>query len=418
MINFIFNRLLKRAGLSPEQLQKMTMDMANESEKMSGIFDTLEQKGQTIEGLYTEMFAQTEAELRTFNETAKRKRAEQDAKAKRAEQLEKWLYALRPGMHVQKLEQIAKTYGEEYSPEALRNQTNWLGDVKGRCVIDYNADGFLTRVQFFGATDDTRTIASAKRFDTVLETCAGVVHAEDLEEHDQSLLRAVELASNSPDFTILAWFLAGRFHSTTYQTQAERERMAAGVMASKPPAPAKPSAPAAKTPEQMSADTELRKVYYAYADQNDDETYRDLVEWIISQTSPDARHYQLGFNWDHGFHIPFWIIRQPDTYLATALKAFQLGAAEHWLAQPKTDNPSSEFAYELNERIRNGFYATPPTDENAIAYTPMLNLDSYPAEKAEALRKIVAAEVFKPLSGREEHLIYCDVPEKFIDYLN
>lgn len=417
MINFLLNRLLKQAGLSPEKLREMAKDMADESEKMSDIFDTLEQKGQSIEGLYKEMFAQTEEELRNIKESAKKKRAEQDAKVKRAEQLEGQLYALRPGMHIRKLEQIAQTFGDEYSPEALRNQTNWLGDVKGRYVVDYDADGFLTRIHFFGATDDTRKIAQANRFDTVLQTCAGVVHADDLEVHDRSPLRAVEVASNNPEFTILAWFWGGRFHSTTYQTPAERERMVAGVTASKPPAPAKPKAPSTKTQEQMAADTELRKVYYAWAEQNDDATYRELVEWIISQTSPDARHYQLGFNWDHGLHIPFWIIRQPDTYLATALKAFDLGQAAYWLAQPRTDDPASQFAYELNERIRDGFYATPSTHNQAIAYAPTLNLDRYPPEKADALRKIVAPAVFEPLSGRGEHEVYCEIPEKFIDYL-
>jgi ferritin len=417
MINFIFERLLKRAGLTPEKLQELVEQTTKEQKEISDIFDMFDQKGQSLKGAYDEYFAQSEEELRNIKENAKRKQAAQDAKVKRAEELDSLLYALRPGMHIRELEEIAKTFGEEYSPEALRNQTNWLGTVKGKCVIDYDADGLLTRIHFFGATDDTRKIARAKRFETVLQTCAGVVHAEDLEVHDRSTLRAVELASNSPDFTILAWFLGGHFHSTTYQTPAERERMAAGVIASKPPAPAKPTAPPTKTPEQMAADTELRKVYYAWADQNEDETYRDLVEWIISQTSPDARHYQLGFNWDHGCHIPFWIIRQPDTCLATALKAFELGQAHYWLAQPKTDDPGSRFAYELNERIRDGFYATPSKDDKAIAYTPSLDLDRYPPEKADALRKIVAPQVFEPLSGRGEHLIYCDIPEKFIDYL-
>ncbi|MEN8684110.1 DUF4274 domain-containing protein [Marivita sp.] len=417
MINLIVDRLLKRAGLTPEKLQELVQQTTKEQKEISDLFDMFDQKGQSLKGSFEACFAQTEEELRNFKENAKRKQAEQDAEVKRAEQLGSLLYALRPGMHIRELEKIAKTFGEEYSPEAMRNRKNWLGDVKGRCVIDYDADGFLTRVKFFGATDDTRKIARAQRFDTVLQTCVGVVHAEDLAVHDRSALRAVELASNSRDFTILAWFLGGHFHSTTYQSPAERERMAASVVASKPPAPAKPTAPPNKTAEQMAADTELRKVYYAWADQNDNETYRELVEWIISQTSPDARHYQLGFNWDHGLHIPFWIIRQPDTCLATALKAFELGQAHYWLAQPKTDDPGSRFAYELNDRIRDGFFATPSTDEKAISYTPSLNLDRYRPEKADALRKIVAPQVFEPLSGRGEHLIYCDIPEKFIDYL-
>ena len=417
MINFIFDRLLKRAGLTPEKLQELVEQTTKEQKEISDIFDMFDQKGQSLKGAYDEYFAQSEEELRNIKETAKRKQAAQDAKVKRAEELDSLLYALRPGMHIRELEEIAKTFGEEYSPEALRNQTNWLGNVKGKCVIDYDAEGVLTRIHFFGATDDTRKIARAQRFETVLQTCAGVVHAEDLEVHDRSPLRAVELASNSPDVTILAWFWAGHFHSTTYQTPDERERMAAGVIASKPPAPAQPTAPLTKTPEQMAADTELRKVYYAWADQNDDETYRDLVEWIISQTSPDARHYQLSFNWDHGFHIPFWIIRQPDTFLATALKAFELGQADYWLSQPKTDDPGSRFAYELNQRIRDGFYAAPPTDGTAIAYNPTLKLDRYPPEKAETLRTIVAPEVFVALSGREEHQVYCEIPDRFIDYL-
>ena len=418
MISFIVERLLKRAGLTPEKLQDLVEKATKESKDLSDMMDMLDQNGQSIKGSFEEYAAQTEEKLQTISETAKRKQAEQDVKAKRAEELDRLLYALRPGMHIRELDEIAKTFGNEYRPEALRNQTNWLGYVKGKCVIDYDDDGILTRIKFFGATGDTRKIAQAKRFETVMQTCSGIVHAEDLEAHEMSLLKALELAATSPDFTILAWFWNGRFLSTTYQTQAERQRMVAGVESSKPPVPAKPKTPLAKTPEQVSADTELRKVYYAWADQNDDETYRDLVEWIITQTSPDARHFQLGFNWDHGFDIPFWIIRQPDTLLATALKAFELAQAQVWLAQPQTDDPASRFAYELNQRIRDGFYASPQADGTAIAYKPTLDLYRYSPEKAETLRSIVAPEVFEALDGREDHQVYCDIPERFIDYLN
>ncbi|MFK7751270.1 MAG: DUF4274 domain-containing protein [Sedimentitalea sp.] len=414
MINFIVNRLLKRAGLTPEALRDLVEQGTKELDELPDLQRDFEQNGETLKQAFVEWEAEAKATLHKAKEDAAQRRAAQDAEAKRAIQLDEMLQRLRPGMHIRDLDHIAARFGDAYTAEALRNHENWTGVVKGKCVIDYDSDGLLTRVKFSGATKDTRHIAAAKRMENVLQTCAGVTHAEDLEVHDRSLLKAVELGTNTPNVTILAWFWSGRFHSTTYLTDAERDRMAKAIAAQRPPKPAKPEPFSAKTPDQIAADTALRKTYYAWADESGDETHREFVEWIINETSPDARHYLIGSNWDKGFDIPLWIIRQPGTYLATAFKVFEGGAASYWLARPKTKNPDSEFAYELIDRIRNGFYAT-PTGDKAISYTPPFQLDDYPPDDGEAPEK---TSVFEPVKGRADNQVYCDVPEKFIDYLN
>lgn len=417
MFNFFARRLLKRAGLSADDLRDLVERGTKEFDETDAMLRSFAEKGETIESAFEGLQADMQAALRKAKADAQQKQAEQEEKARNAAALDQMLHKMRPGMHIRAFDPIVDRFGAAYSPEALRNSDNWTGVIRGKCVIDYDDDGILTRVHFSGATEDTLRLASKRRLETVLATTIGIVLAEDLEVHDTSMSRAVELGSVNPNFEILAWFWSGRFHSTTYLTPAERVRMAKAIEAQRPPEPAKPEPPIHKTPEQIAADTELRRVYYAWADAHNDQTYRDLVEWIINQTSPDARHSLIGINWDVGLAIPFWIIRQPGTYLATALKAFEMGEAPYHLAEPKRNSPGSEFAYELNQRIRDGFYVT-PEGEKSVAYTPTLRLDRYPAEKADALRKIVAPAVFEPLEGRADHRVFGEMPEQFIDYLN
>lgn len=413
MFNFLINRLLKRAGLTPESLQELVERGTKDLDELDALMEEFGQNGGTIKNAFTDWQVKVDEDIRKAKQDADQRRAEQDEKVRRAKQLDDMLGKLRPGMHIRELDQIIALFGDEYAPEALRNQEVWSAPAQGKCTIDYDDDGLLTRVNFFGATQDTLQVAQIGRMDTVLQTCAGVVHAADLEVNEKSRLKAVEIASNTHDFTTLAFFWCGRFRDTTYLIPSERDRLAKAVAAKRPPEPAKPEVPSKKTPEQLEADTALRKVYYAWADQNGDDTYRELVEWIIHETSPEARHYLLGFNWDIGFDIPFWIIRQPGTYLASALKAFEMSQASDWLTRPKSSEPGSEFAHELNQRIRDGFFATPAQDK-AIAYTPPMNKSRLPSETAA----LIAPAVFEPLIGRSNSQIYCIIPEKFIDYLN
>ena len=257
MFNFFAKRLLKRAGLSADDLRDLVERGTKELEETEEPMKALDQKGETIQSVFDTWQSDMSEALRQAKADAQQKKARQEEEANNSAALDDMLQKLRPGMHIREFDPITARFGDAYSPDALRKTDIWTGAEKGKCVIDYDANGILTRVHFFGATKDTLKLSTVKQLETVLKTCTGVVLAEDLEVHDKSPARAVEVGCPDPNFEVIAWFWCGRFHSTTYMTSSERLRMAKSIEAQRPPEAAKPEPFAHKTPEQIAADTEF-----------------------------------------------------------------------------------------------------------------------------------------------------------------
>jgi len=137
-----------------------------------------------------------------------------------------------------------------------------------------------------------------------------------------------------------------------------------------------------------------------------------FADWLIEESTPEDRHrIALDMNWDHGLDIFFWIIRQPDTQLATVFEIFWLGEPEFFVGELIEDPEGDSFhpegralLTEIGRRVADGFYRSPePGREIAFAGRPRWRDregQRAPAQ-ARAVARLVPDAAFQPIDGRD-----------------
>lgn len=132
-----------------------------------------------------------------------------------------------------------------------------------------------------------------------------------------------------------------------------------------------------------------------------------LANWLIESSTPDDRHVILqNYNWDHGLDLILWIVRQPDTELATVLDALwkiedEVGVT-HMVWQeggrPKNSGELYDLFVEMGDRLRNGFYKR---SSNPIDFGGMTRHVVAVEEWAEIVRKLIPDVAYQKIDGRE-----------------
>lgn len=176
---------------------------------------------------------------------------------------------------------------------------------------------------------------------------------------------------------------------------------------------------------KQEADRALRVYAEARAEGDANGLILDVVNWLINDSTCDDRHGMLGFNWDHGFAIPAWVIRQPEVDIATVLRAFDLAQPQYYMAalargediQPY-DRKGFDFVVEAGRRIANANYKT-PANHHAIGYKPSrVTWDRTSPNTMAAEKLIFPQSAFTTLPGRNPESIAADVPYAWAEVLN
>ncbi len=152
--------------------------------------------------------------------------------------------------------------------------------------------------------------------------------------------------------------------------------------------------------------------------------WASFANWLITESTPDDRHaLAAGMNWDHGFDVFHWIIRQPDTDVATAaLIIWQGGVSHHVPESAKApvgyDLRGYDLLLETADRIRGGFYKPMPS-HTPIGFEPLhklgFDLDD-PAVRAAA-DLLMPDVVRSAIAGRKTSELKLTMPERYWEIL-
>ncbi|MEP4199226.1 MAG: DUF4274 domain-containing protein [Aliishimia sp.] len=114
--------------------------------------------------------------------------------------------------------------------------------------------------------------------------------------------------------------------------------------------------------------------------------WASFVNWLITHGTPDDRHHLVtAMLWDNGLEIFHWIIRQPDTDIATAASIIWHGGASFHVPESAKASAGYTQDYQLEgydllletaDRIQGNYYAPAP-GHRPIGFVPpyQMNLD-------------------------------------------
>ncbi|MFP7675253.1 DUF4274 domain-containing protein [Marivita sp. S0852] len=154
-----------------------------------------------------------------------------------------------------------------------------------------------------------------------------------------------------------------------------------------------------------------------------------FVDWLITESTPDDRHgFACNWNWDHGIDVHRWIIRQPDTDIATvATTIWNMLPSDHIpeIAKGREGYTNGiglahcEMLLEIAERIRAGFYQ-PREGFAPIGFNPPSRLKF--KEETDAIRHatdlLLPPVVREPIAGRGGAELNQRCPAVFFEILN
>ena len=212
-------------------------------------------------------------------------------------------------------------------------------------VVSFDGDGVLTsvgiRAEFAGmpGLEAGQTVAAVR---ARYPGCTDIDVGPELEKLGYAKL---VLAEVEPGIVLTAAFMRAKGQADTgllwltYTTAAEVARQAAQARAHAEKSAEKEAEAARRRDEarriaewKRTADPDevLRfwaKSYSAWGEAP--EEWQRFADWLIEASTPEDRHIlATAVNWDHGLDITQWVIRQPDTQLATVYEVFW--AADPW----------------------------------------------------------------------------------------
>lgn len=328
---------------------------------------------------------------------------------------------IRPGMSIADLGSIEVQSLGILNAELLTGERAWgkAYDARQPCIIAVSKKGIIEGVTFPAYKCDPEGVAGFASAQDLLDTRTDARRVKEREVYREQFT-IVGLADHQDGYSIFLRFYSGKLFATHYETTAlyQREVRKVKKRSQKIMGQCGEVAEPETINVPLDADAALRHAMQGVVDRTGDSTYSEIAEWLIKST-PEDRHILLGFNWDHGYEIPLWIIRQPDTHLATALKAFWMGGAARQLTKTPPKGTSADavtFAQELNERLKADFYFR-GTAKTAIGYDPREFLPRQ-KEALDGLRRICAPAAFDMIEGQSEYQLRDRFPAEWWDYLN
>jgi hypothetical protein len=152
--------------------------------------------------------------------------------------------------------------------------------------------------------------------------------------------------------------------------------------------------------------------------------WESFANWLITESTPDDRHYLAAMNWDHGLHVFHWIIRQPDTDIATVAFIIWQGQGSSYVAETAKSSTvfnleGYDLLVEIAGRIRSNFYKPLP-GHKPIGFEPPykmgLDLDDKAVRAAADL--LMPSVVRGSIAGRPKSELELKMPERYWDLLN
>lgn len=337
---------------------------------------------------------------------------------------------LRPGMGLAELQAIEAESLSILTTELLTSDAAWKKayDQRMPCKVGLTKDGVIERV-FFGY-HDPENVHQYRMPEQLLRARPGSAFdpAREISGNGALRERAVVLPDTGQGYRVLITYKGGLI-LTSYEAPeaygrevARLERRKAKLAAwqdaapEDTPSPHRPQGALSEFPTAAEADALLLKHYEHSADQDDDPGLLDMARWIVEESNPDDKHVLSSSNLDFGTKIHLWVIRQPDTPLATVLNLLWFAGAEHWFLNPEDQGQEQALLREVAARLRAGYYSIAEGDA-AIAYEP----PSYVMEKPEVvekLRSVLPPAAFEPLEGRDPMSIGSRFPRYWNDYIN
>lgn len=325
---------------------------------------------------------------------------------------------LRPGMPRSVIDEIKAQSHDILNDELLSGTRAWRAAYHARqpVSLSYTKDRLIDAVVFAAPLQDPMGLKDMARGGRVEDIYPNAYRVPE-REVTGAQKRVMAIPDAQTHYLCFVTLFGGKLLETRFETDAAHQRFVKSVarrnakIAQKTAEDRGTSVPA--TAAQPDPNTELRQALYDLRDRTGEITYGEIADWLIHKSTPDDWHVLLGANWDHGFAIPLWIIRQPRTQRASALKAFVQAQAHAYLGGASTHPEATAFCKELNQRLKDGFYRQ-GTGASAIAYTPPRYLETLEGD----LRSTLAPAVFEALEGRAEHEIRTTMPDSWQDLLN
>ncbi|MEM6311777.1 MAG: DUF4274 domain-containing protein [Pseudomonadota bacterium] len=362
---------------------------------------------------------------------------------------------IRPGTLASDVDALAEVSDGWLSVERLSDQYFW-GFNQSPCTLAFSKpengdERHAVNVLFLMDFHDPENITRDKTAQDILESVPGAKLAPATDSHRKSNYERVDIPVDGAPYVARLHFRKGALFQTQYNTAENLERSDAAVMEwhqkqedEKAAKKAKQDAFAAmpldeklaqarsvraKDEAELGVDGTLRKWASSHSAWGESSNrWESFANWLITNSGPDDWHFLTGMNWDHGMDIFHWIVRQPDTDIATIGKIiWGAGVSSHLQAVVK-GTQAYDGAYllegldlivEAADRVRDAFYS-PRADHTPIAFeVPYdLNLDSENPDIKKAYDWLVPDVLRTPIKGRHSQDVRTSMPEFYGNLIN
>lgn len=301
--------------------------------------------------------------------------------------------------------------------------TKWPHPQKQPCVLRFDPDDRVAFLRFESGTIDVPGLDPAADLDAVRRSFPdhGERYRGSLTANGQHV--SLRLGKTDDGAIIVCDFKMGRQTWVSFWSPdalAEDERKIRALEAQMAQEDAEKARKRAKAEEERAAHAAWRRTAHP------DDVLRQwarshsawgegsggwtrLVDWLISDSTAIDRHLVMrAYNWDHGVEIPTWIIRQPDTQLATVLTIFWLAEPSFFVNQvarneaiPAPYEAQYEMLLLIRQNVASGFYKTPwPWQRIAFAPLTRATWDASKPEVRRAADLLVPDGATAPIRGR------------------
>lgn len=360
---------------------------------------------------------------------------------------------IRPGVHVDDIDALAAISDGLLTAERLSDSGFWAPDQMP-CKIFSSKEGKnagqVFRVVFPAMYHDPESVAAKGSVEALLAAVPGAsrafvsvrehsnVEKIDLPVGDAGLIARIHFAGGA--FTQTEYSFRKRFEQTdrTFAelderdwkvAQSEFERSGKDARLTLDEKRARLRAPYLEIEAKVGADGALRKWAEGYSAWGESANrWSSFVNWLITESTPDGRHALVeGWNWDHGSEVLRWIIRQPDTDIATVATVIWRTEPSYHISETakgangyanKIGLADCDLLMEIADKIRAGFYR--PRDGHApIAFKPPAPLRLGRDDDAirQAKDRLLPPVVRAPIAGRPVSDLAQRVPARFGEIL-
>ncbi|MEL7100226.1 MAG: DUF4274 domain-containing protein [Pseudomonadota bacterium] len=401
-----------------------------------------------VAALRAKQRAREEAERQAFFDAqAARKAKDAEEKSRRAaraakiwaedDKLRTLIAPLRPGMAASLLGDIAAQLGGHYTAPRMQTFMIWAPADGSQYTVKVDGDT-LAYVSFRESFHDPEGVSSFATYDAALAGLAGARAVDDLTPAEaRPAYQLLEQDLPGQDYSAVHWFREGKFVGTTYVSPKARETAAAKLLAQ-----AAQKVPwdgdmrgfqGAELPRSFAegltaAEMSPQEANAAYAEVvarrdagPDGEDYAAFADWLVRHSTAEDRAFLMeGYNWDNGLDLVRWIVRQPDTDIATIAALFWDGEPSAFYRaveadiRPAVSSDLFDLHVEIGARFARGFYQA-PAGRAPIGFTPPPVPKIPPS--ARVLQTFIPPAFLHIIKGHDPAALGAAVPPRWVELM-